>query len=114
MTGRLFAWLRGLWLQLRRRSKYAEVRRVASMDEVPDVLSSAIYLVVRGGSPRWAVMSCPCRCGARIEVNLMRSQHPYWQISEEANTITLRPSLWRSNGTCMSHFFVERNNVRWV
>lgn len=114
MLGRLVAWLRELWRQLRRRSTYAGVRRVASMDEVPEVLGSVIYLVVRGGSPRWVVMSCPCRCGARIEVNLMKSQHPYWQITEEANTITLRPSLWRSHGTCESHFFVDRNNIRWV
>ncbi len=114
MIGRLLVWLRELWRQLRRRSRYAEVRHVASIDEVPDRLGPAIYLVVRGGKPRWAVMSCPCRCGARIEVNLMTSQQPYWQITEEANTITLRPSLWRSHGTCRSHFFVERNNVRWV
>lgn len=114
MLGRFLAWLQRQWLQLRRRTKYAEVRRVASMDEVPDRPGSVIFLVVRGGIPRWTVMDCPCRCGARIEVNLMRSQHPRWDLSEGSGTVTLRPSVWRSGETCRSHFFIERNRVRWV
>ena len=114
MIDSLFRWFRRLWLRLRRRSKYAEVRRVESMDDLPEQLDSAIYLVVRGGSPRWVVMECPCRCGDRVEVNLMQSRDPWWSLTQEENKLSLQPSLWRPNGTCGSHFFVERSRVRWV
>lgn len=114
MTDRLFRWFRQLWLRLRRRSKYAEVRRVESMDDLPEQLGSAIHLVVRGGTPRWAVFACPCQCRARIQVNLMKGQFPCWTMTEDAETITLFPSLWRSEGTCGSHFFIQHNRVRWL
>lgn len=114
MIDSLFRWLRRLWLRLRRRSEYAEVRPVESMDDLPEQLGSAIYLVVRGSSPRWVVMECPCRCGDRVEVNLMQSRDPWWRLTQEENNLSLHPSLWRPKGTCGSHFFVERNRVRWV
>lgn len=84
------------------------------MDDLPKHLGGTIYVISRGSASRWVVLECPCRCGTRIQVNLMASQQPCWRIIEEADTVTLRPSLWRASGTCMSHFFVERNYVRWV
>jgi hypothetical protein len=114
MIDSLLRWLRRLWLRLRRRSEYAEVRRVESMDDLPEQLGSAIYLVVRGGTARWAVFSCPCRCGDRIQVNLMTRQLPCWTLTGDLQSVTLQPSLWRAEGTCGSHFFIEHNRVRWV
>ena len=111
----LFNWLRAAWSRLRRRSKYSDVRHVRSMSELPEQLGSSIYLVGPDSSPKWAVMSCPCRCGSRIDVNLMRTRQPHWEVKLEFGAITLRPSLWRPAGqTCGSHFFVVRNKVRWV
>lgn len=114
MIDSLLRWLRRLWLRLRRRSEYAEVRRVESMDDLPEQLGSAIYLVVRGDRPRWVVMECPCRCGDRVEVNLMQSRDPCWRLTQEEDKLSLQPSLWRPKDTCGSHFFIERNRVRWV
>ena len=114
MTGGLLEQLYAAWLRLYRRSKYSNVRRVASMSEVPKRLGSSIYLVGPDDALKWVVMACPCRCGARIGVNLMRTRQPHWQIKLQSGTVTLRPSLWRSASTCGSHFFIERNKVRWV
>lgn len=115
MIIRFLAQLYATWLRFYRRSKYSNVRSIASMSDVPKRLGSSIYLVGSNGSPKWAVMACPCRCGARIDVNLMRIRQPYWELMRlSSTTVTLRPSLWRSKGTCGSHFFIEHNKVRWV
>ncbi len=106
--------LHAVWLRLQRRSKYSRVRRVASMGDVPMQLGSNIYVVGSEATPKWAVLACPCRCGARIEVNLMRTRQPHWELKLHSGMVTLRPSLWRAVGTCRSHFFIERNRVRWV
>ncbi len=110
----LLNWLRKFWVELRRRSAYANVRTIDSMDSLPIRLGRTIYIVSRGGEPRWVVFDCPCGCGARIDVNLMKSKCPSWDLFEEEGAVTLRPSLWQPAGTCMSHFFIERNRVRWV
>lgn len=93
---------------------YAEVRTIASRDDLPSELGYDIFLIERGGRPLWVVMSCPCRCGDRIDVNLMRSKRPYWRLRKYKGTVSLYPSLWVSSEKCGSHFFLVRNTVRWV
>jgi hypothetical protein len=114
MTGGLLEQLHAAWLRLYRRSKYSHVRNVRSMGDVPKRLGASIYLVGAEGVPKWAVMACPCRCGARIDVKLMRARQPHWKIRLQSGTVTLWPSLCRSAKTCGSHFFIERNRVLWV
>jgi hypothetical protein len=114
MTNNFLGPLRQLWLKVRRRSSYVAVRHVTSMNELPAHLGAFIYLVVRDGVTRWAVIECPCRCGARIQINLMRSRRPFWALLESDGKATFRPSLWRSGDTCGSHFFIEKNKVKWV
>lgn len=114
MTSALVRWIRCIWLELRRRGSYGHVLVVNSMDEVPKHPGGTVYLVSRGDIPRWAVVSCPCRCGENIQVNLMKSVQPHWDLEHRDGKLTLRPSLWRSAETCGSHFFVEKNRVRWV
>jgi hypothetical protein len=94
---------------------YRSVITVDSMDEVPAKLGGTVYLVERGGTQRWAVLMCPCQCGKRIEVNLMRSRWPRWRARRHADqTITLMPSLWMPTNECGSHFWLYRNGVVWV
>jgi len=94
---------------------YRSVMTVASMDEVPKLLGETIYLVERSGMLRWAVLMCPCRCGKRIEVNLMRSRWPHWRVRRHWDqSVTLMPSLWLSKDDCGSHFWIYRNRVVWV
>lgn len=95
-------------------AQYAGVRSISSRDELPANLGSEIFLVERSGKPLWAVLSCPCKCGDRIDVNLMRSRRPYWRLRKYKGTVSLYPSLWVSSDKCGSHFFLVRNTVRWV
>lgn len=101
--------------RLNKTSAYSSVITVASMDDVPKRLGRTVYLIERGGKLRWAVLMCPCRCGKRIEVNLMGSRWPRWRVRRHSNrSITLMPSLWLSAEDCGSHFWVYRNRVIWV
>ena len=108
------AW-RNLWRpKLREKPHYKNILTVGSMDDVPQAISRDIYLVCRGGTYRWIVLQCPCLCGRRIEVNLMRSRYPYWRLRRHGDSISLSPSLWMSEETCGSHFWLKRNRVVWA
>lgn len=102
------------WLRKRSPAKtYSAVVTVESMTEVPDDLENDIFVVRRGGVLRWAMLMCPCGCGDRLTVNLMRTVRPYWQLSLKNATASLSPSLWVSDRKCGSHFWLIKNGVFW-
>lgn len=106
--------MRGL---LRRKKRpaftYTAVRNAESMTDVPVELGSEIILVKRKGTQLWAVLMCPCGCGERINVNLMRTADPHWMLSVRRGKISLSPSLWVSPKKCGSHFWLIDNGVFW-
>jgi hypothetical protein len=106
------AWF-GLWRWLRRRRRLGTVENVASMSDIPTRLGAQIFIIGQA-APKWAVFECPCRCGERIDVNLMTSREPNWQMSRTRNGVTLAPSLWMPCEKCGSHFFVRNSRVIWV
>lgn len=91
---------------------YAGVRTVESMTDVPSELGWQVYVVSRNGVPRWVVLKCPCGCGERLNVNLMRSANPHWDLSMRRGRVSLSPSLW-SQAKCESHFWLRNNGVYW-
>ncbi len=105
---RLLRFWRSLW----RRKAISRVILVPSMGDVPSNLDDVLYVV--GEKPKWAVLACPCRCGERIDVNLMSSRRPSWRLSMDNGQATLHPSLWLPQERCGSHFWLERNVIRWV
>jgi len=105
--------VRAFWRRLRRRKRLSGVKCVTSMSALPDSLGSTLY-VVGTAVPKWAVLACPCRCGERIDVNLMRNKKPNWSLSIAADRATLSPSLWVPAAKCGSHFFVHNNRIDWV
>lgn len=107
--------LRNLWKRLRRRHSFDRVVRVGSMADLPAKLGGTLYVVSEHGhSAKWTVLDCPCRCGERIYVNLMKSRDPHWQLRLLGDELTLRPSLWVPQDKCGSHFWVKRNIIEWV
>jgi hypothetical protein len=106
--------LRGVWFRLRRRKRISRVEHVGSMSQVPKTLGATAFVVEKAGIPRWIVLACPCRCGARIDVNLMKNASPHWTLIVEGKRITIKPSLWQPQQRCGSHFFITRNTVKWV
>ena len=114
MLRQMFALVRSWWRWLRRRSRYTALHVVRSMDEVPAKPGAELFLVERGGIARWVALECPCRCGERIEVNLMESREPRWILAKNGSRICLQPSLWMPANRCGSHFFIKNNRVIWV
>lgn len=94
--------------------RYIGVKWIRSREALPADLGEHIYVVDKCGKPIWAIMRCPCGCGDRIEVNLMRTIQPRWRLRKHIAAISLFPSLWVSGDKCGSHFFLIRNTVRWV
>jgi hypothetical protein len=85
---------------------------VNGMADLPSDLGDRLYVV--GARPKWAILACPCKCGERINVNLMSSRRPCWRLRLNDNKATLHPSLWMPTDKCGSHFWLERNEIRWV
>jgi hypothetical protein len=109
----IFAKLWNAWRWLRRRNRFTKVVMVDSMDGLPMRLGSSLY-VVGGSQPKWIVMSCPCGCGERIDVNLMRTRRPTWQLSLQGGQVSLHPSLWVPKERCGSHFIIRNSRITWV
>lgn len=106
--------LREWWYRLKRRHRYARVKFVDSMSEVPVRTANAIYVVGPRTTPKWAVFDCPCARGHRLTVNLMRSGYPHWIPKMADDKVSLTPSIAVTDHPCQSHFWLDRNCVRWV
>jgi hypothetical protein len=104
---------KAFWRKLRRRRRFKSVIRVESRGELPKKLGAAIY-IVGNETPKWAVVDCPCRCGERIDVNLMHARRPAWHLVVKHGKATLQPSLWVPSEKCGSHFWVRENRIIWV
>jgi hypothetical protein len=111
---KLFHNLRKLWKKFSHRRYFRRVVTVSSMPELPKVLDANTFYIIGAPSPKWAVLMCPCGCGERLNVNLMRSRQPSWQLAVQGDRVSLSPSLWRPNYTCKSHFWVRDNDIHWV
>lgn len=109
---KLLAVLRPLWVWLRRRRRISNIVRVGSRSELPDKLGRSLYVV--GEKPKWAILECPCGCGDTIDVNLMRSRSPVWELSMQNGKATLYPSLWVSKQKCGAHFWIRHGKIDWV
>jgi hypothetical protein len=83
------------------------------MNDVPDKFTNEIYLVARGGTYRWMLMMCPCGCGERLAVNLMRTATPHWRLSLKQGKVSLNPSVWVTEEKCGSHFWLIENQLIW-
>lgn len=102
------------WRRFRRRKKISRVRYVTAMNQVPRNLRSTLFVVENSGVSKWAVLECPCRCGGRIDVNLMRPANPHWKLIKHGRDVSIQPSIWQPIERCGSHFFITHNEVKWI
>lgn len=110
---KLIAFLKGLWLQLRRSHRISRIVHIGGRSELPQNLRHDLY-VVGGESPKWAVLKCPCGCGDTIDVNLMKSRNPVWQLSIVNGKPSFHPSLWVPKEKCGAHFWIKNGKIIWV
>jgi hypothetical protein len=109
---KLFSYIGGWWRRLRRRGRVDRVVAIESTSDLPSRLGKSLYVV--GSPPKWAILACPCGCGERIDVNLMRSRTPRWVLTLTNGAASLSPSLWMPRQKCGSHFWLAENRIVWT
>jgi hypothetical protein len=84
-------------------------------DTPPQELPRRNLVLAREDGEDWAVaFLCPCGCGKRLELLLIKEAKPNWTISiGRGDRPTLHPSIWLKGG-CKSHFWLQRGRVIWV
>lgn len=106
------AYLKSLWLWFRRRHEIKALVHVESRSDIPDKLGNTLYIV--GDPAKWAVLQCPCGCGETIDVNLMTTRKPVWQLSLANGKVSFHPSLWVPKEKCGAHFWIKNGKIIWV
>lgn len=107
---KIMKWFRRIW------GKYGPARGLVIVegDTLPEVMPFRDLVLTRDDGDDWSVgMRCPCGCGERIELMILRGTRPRWDISvSDAGKPSLHPSVWRNSG-CRSHFWVREGRVIW-
>ena len=102
------------WLSIHKADRvYAEVVFVSSMNDIPPSIGSKIFIVERDDVKRWVVFECQ-QHGERIEVNLMKSKRPCWNIEVKRKKVSLWPSIVVENEKCDDHFWLRNNKAYLV
>lgn len=88
--------------------------RLVESDALPEILPSRDLVLAREGGEEWCVgLRCPCGCGQRLEMMLLKEVKPRWDLTLDAkHRVSLHPSVWLRVG-CRSHFWIRAGKVIW-
>ncbi len=88
--------------------------KVFNENDVPSTIPRGLVFIVGSkGQEELAVLSCPCGCGDRLRLNLIKASKPNWSwLIDIDKTVTFCPSINRLTG-CKSHFFLTEGRVQW-
>lgn len=103
-------WIRKLW------QCHGPKRRliVIDGDTPPENLQTRHLYICRDDGEDWSVaMRCPCGCGDKLEMMLLKEAKPKWMLkTEDQDPPTLHPSVWRQSG-CGAHFWLRNGHIHW-
>jgi Family of unknown function (DUF6527) len=80
------------------------------VDFIPEQLTEGVLYISR----RYKTAShlCCCGCGLKVVTPINPAK---WQLSElPGGTISLRPSIGNWGFPCRSHYWIDRNQIRWA
>lgn len=103
-------WWRGLKVAL----SPARSLRIVDSDELPQRLPRRDLVLAREDGEDWCVgLKCPCGCGQRLEMMVLKDVRPRWDVRVDSRgRPTLHPSVWLREG-CRSHFWVRSGKIVW-
>lgn len=58
-----------------------------------------------------ALHLCCCGCGTEVVTPLNPAK---WHLNDDGGRISLSPSIGNWSFPCQSHYWIERNSVRWA
>lgn len=66
---------------------------------------------MKGDHAVWLHLCCPCRCGAVLRVNPMKSCPPYWNAAAHVGG---RFTVEIDVTSCGSHFLICKSCIHWL
>ncbi len=79
------------------------------VESFPDKLESGkLYVSIEFAT---VAHSCACGCGHQVITPLSPAE---WQLTFDGESISLRPSIGNWSFDCQSHYWIEKNRVRWA
>lgn len=79
------------------------------VESFPDRLESGkLYVSIEFAT---VAHSCACGCGHQVITPLSPAE---WQLTFDGESISLRPSIGNWSFDCQSHYWIEKNRVRWA
>ena len=79
------------------------------MESFPDKLEQGkLYVSIEFAT---VAHSCACGCGNQVITPLSPAD---WQLIFDGDSISLRPSVGNWSFDCQSHYWIEKNQVRWA
>jgi hypothetical protein len=89
-------------------------RCIIEGDTLPAKLPFRNLMLARENGEDWCVgLRCPCGCGQRLEMILLKEVKPRWDVMlDRRGRVTLHPSVWLRNG-CRSHFWIHAGKIVW-
>lgn len=89
--------------------------KIIEGDTLPNELPYWNLVLARENGEDWCVgMRCPCGCGQRLEMMLLKELKPRWDARfDMRGRVSLHPSVWLRDG-CRSHFWIRGGKVIWA
>jgi hypothetical protein len=79
------------------------------VESVPDELRErTLYVSIRFAT---VIHKCCCGCGRQVVTPLSPTR---WKLTFDGKTISLYPSIGNWSMPCRSHYWIERNRVKWA
>jgi Family of unknown function (DUF6527) len=86
-----------------------ETIRHEFVEFIPDALEEgALYVSIPYTT---AAHLCACGCGHEVVTPLSPTD---WQLIFDGETVSLKPSIGNWSFPCQSHYWIERNHIRWA
>jgi hypothetical protein len=103
-------WWRRLFAALNRR----RLLEIVDGDMLPNKLPARNLVLAREDGEDWCVgLRCPCGCGQRLEMMVLKEVKPRWDVAVDRHGyVSLHPSVWVNVG-CQSHFWIRGGKVVW-
>ena len=89
--------------------KQTTTLRYEFVKSVPEKLADGILYVSMDYAT--AIHKCCCGCGNEVVTPISPTD---WQLTYDGISISLFPSIGNWSFDCKSHYWIERNSVRWA
>ena len=107
---RLFKWILSFFTK---KEKIYKLKIVSELPQKPIQYTFYLEGDVKQDGYWYALLICPCGCGDKIMLNLMKDSRPCWEVVFNKEGFSVYPSIWRTKN-CKSHFWLTKGKVFWV